>query len=227
GKEKIALLSWSFGSISGLKMIKARPDLFSVYAGTGQEIDQPAEPRRYYDQALRWAREAGDKATMAGLRALGPPPYDAAQEEALWALDAVVRPSEGRTAADERNLALTMPGWSLAELLAAQTAGQATRRHFTEVSKEHGRFEAASLGLDYQVPIILIHGEWDDPGLSAGWLGQVRAPHKAAVVLSRAGHSALIVEPEAFGAALRREVLPLARAGDMQKPPPGGATASR
>lgn len=226
GKEKIALLSWSFGSISGLKMIKARPDLFSVYAGTGQEIDQPGEPQRYYDQALGWARDAGDQATLAGLKALGPPPYDAAQEEKLWALDAAVRPSEG-SAADLRNLALTLPGWSLRELLAAQAADKAARRHFTEVSHEHGRFQAASLGLDYQVPIVVIQGEWDDPKLSAAWLDQVRAPHKAGVVLPKAGHAALIMEPAAFGAALRREVLPLARAADMQKPSPGGATASR
>lgn len=227
GKEKVALLGWSFGSISGLKMIKARPDLFSVYVGAGQEIDQPAEPQRYYDQALGWGRDAGDQATLSGLKALGPPPYDADDEKAFWALDAVVRPSEGGTAADLRNLALTMPGWSLAELLAAQGAETAARRHFTDVSQEHGRFQAASLGLDYQVPIVLIQGEWDDPKLSAGWLGDVRAPHKAGVVLPNAGHAALIMEPAAFGAALRREVLPLARAADMQKPPPGGATALR
>lgn len=227
GKERIALLGVSFGSISALKMIKARPELFSVYVGTGQEIDQPAEPRRAYDRAMSWAQDARDQTTVSGLTALGPPPYAASETEAFEALEAVVRPSEGRTAADDRDLALAIPGWSIAELLAAQRAGKATRHHFTEVSKEHGRFQATSLGVGYRTPIVLIHGEWDDPELSAQWLASVWAPHKAAIVLPKAGHSALIVEPRAFGEVMRRDVLPLARVGDTRKPPPGGATALR
>ena len=38
GVERVALLGASGGSIVGLKMVKARPDLFSAYVGTGQVV---------------------------------------------------------------------------------------------------------------------------------------------------------------------------------------------
>jgi len=38
GKDKIVLLGWSWGTILGVNMVEERPDLFSVYVGTGQVV---------------------------------------------------------------------------------------------------------------------------------------------------------------------------------------------
>jgi pimeloyl-ACP methyl ester carboxylesterase len=40
GKERIVLVAHSFGSILGLRMVQARPDLFCAYVGTGQVSDE-------------------------------------------------------------------------------------------------------------------------------------------------------------------------------------------
>jgi pimeloyl-ACP methyl ester carboxylesterase len=34
-KDKVIVLGWSWGSIVGIEMVRARPDLFSAYVGTG------------------------------------------------------------------------------------------------------------------------------------------------------------------------------------------------
>jgi pimeloyl-ACP methyl ester carboxylesterase len=39
GKEKIIIVGHSFGSILGVRMARARPDLFYAYVGTGQVAD--------------------------------------------------------------------------------------------------------------------------------------------------------------------------------------------
>ena len=49
-KDKIILLGHSWGSLLGVHMVEARPDLFSVYVGTGQiaNLEKTPKPR------IRW-----------------------------------------------------------------------------------------------------------------------------------------------------------------------------
>ena len=74
-KDKIVLVGHSWGSILGVLMAKARPELFYAYLGTGQVAD----PTRNYAVAHaalveRASRERNSRA-LQELNEVGPPPY--------------------------------------------------------------------------------------------------------------------------------------------------------
>ncbi len=53
-KDRIIILGWSWGSILGVHMVQARPDLFAAYVGTGQIVKmQAGEAIVYSDVLLR------------------------------------------------------------------------------------------------------------------------------------------------------------------------------
>nr|QQZ51357.1 alpha/beta hydrolase [Phenylobacterium glaciei] len=71
GVTKVAVLGISGGSVVGLSMAAARPDLISVYAGTGQFVDWAAQDALSYQMVLAAARSARDGAAVAELEGSG------------------------------------------------------------------------------------------------------------------------------------------------------------
>src|SRR5262249_12629821 len=59
GKEKIILVGHSFGSILGVLMARARPDLFYAFVGTGQVGDATRNYAVAYEALVAKARAAG------------------------------------------------------------------------------------------------------------------------------------------------------------------------
>src|SRR5580704_6927628 len=75
GKPRIVLVAHSFGSILGLRMVQARPDLFYAYVGTGQVSDETKNYSVAYAALLERARATGNQQAVAELRRIGAPPY--------------------------------------------------------------------------------------------------------------------------------------------------------
>jgi pimeloyl-ACP methyl ester carboxylesterase len=76
GKKKIIIVGHSFGSILGVGMAKARPDLFYAYVGTGQVGDETKTYFVAYDALLKKAKAVGDQRAIEELNHAGPPPYE-------------------------------------------------------------------------------------------------------------------------------------------------------
>src|SRR5213593_1339313 len=74
-KDKIVLVGHSWGSILGVFMAKARPELFYAFVGTGQVAD----PTRNYAVAhaalVERASREGNSRALQELNEVGPPPY--------------------------------------------------------------------------------------------------------------------------------------------------------
>jgi pimeloyl-ACP methyl ester carboxylesterase len=75
-QPKIILVGISSGSMLGVRMIKARPDLFHAYVGTGQAVNQQKYRPLAYAQLLADARGRNDRRAVEELEANEPPPYD-------------------------------------------------------------------------------------------------------------------------------------------------------
>src|SRR2546430_3540745 len=74
-KDKIILVGHSWGSILGVFMAKARPDLFSALVGTGQVADPQRNYRVAYDALLNKVTRVGEPRAIRELKEVGPPPY--------------------------------------------------------------------------------------------------------------------------------------------------------
>ena len=73
-KGRVILLGVSWGSVLGVHMVKARPDLFHAYVGTGQVVSWPRGESLAYAQVLARARASGEREAIDALEKIGPPP---------------------------------------------------------------------------------------------------------------------------------------------------------
>ena len=221
-KPRIALLGWSWGSRVSLTMAQKRPDLFSVYVGTGQAVDNDARDRHVYDHMLEVAKTGKHPELLAKLTALGPPPYDPPSRwKEVDELEPIYLKTEGAKKSNGQlyRQALAVPEWSIGDLLTYKDGGRIIRRQRSPaVYVANQNWKAAPLGQDFAMPMVLIQGEYDHPDFVRPWFDGLRAPAKDLVVLPDTGHSAIQMQSVRFGRALHEHVLPLAKAWEYGPP---------
>ncbi len=209
GKRKLILVGQSWGAALGVHAVKRRPDLFGAFAGTGQPVTWAASVRSLERFARQQAGAAGDQAALKALDAAEAMPIEdlrRLQATGRWRMSpsdleylklqtAFMGPPPPPTTGDVADWgaggAFTIP-----KLLPAILS-----------------LDIRSLGYDFAVPMAVIQGR-DDHVTSfeaaRDWLEHVRAPAKAFVPID-GGHFACFTNAPAFVAALKTQVLPVAR----------------
>jgi pimeloyl-ACP methyl ester carboxylesterase len=212
GKEKIVIVAHSFGSILGLRMAKARPDLFYAYVGTGQVADSTRSSSVAYDALLKKAKAVDDQRGIAELSHIGPPPYesgDGFRVQHKWA-----NAFEG---ADEFlygtiGLALVAPGGSVQDINDSVEGQTLSADRLVPQTKS---IRPADLGLKFSIPIFVFQGEQDfttPTVLAQQYLESIQAPRKAFVPISGGGHFVVFMRSDQFLQELVARVRPLALA---------------
>src|SRR5829696_3928907 len=74
-QDKVILVGHSWGSILGVHMVKARPELFYAFVGTGQVADPPRNYAVAYEALMERATREGNSLALQELKEVGPPPY--------------------------------------------------------------------------------------------------------------------------------------------------------
>lgn len=214
GQETLTLFCLSGGSVVGLKMIKARPDLFSAYVAQGQVANWARQEALSYRMVLDRARADGDAEGVRALEAVGPPPWGDVAKDAVRGLRAnALTPAEAAAFAPLMAKLRSPPAdasWIPAGLQPGdgQAAGFAA---FAQLKPELAAFDAASLGLDFEVPLFFFQGAQDAHTPAAeveAYAAQVRAPQVHFELIEEAGHSAVFLVDRMLG-LLDRHVLPL------------------
>lgn len=211
GKDKIILVGHSFGSVLGVRMAKARPELFYAYVGTGQVSDESRNYSVAYEALLKKARELNEQQAVSELTKAGPPPYpsgegfrvqwkwanyfEGANQFLLWTL----------------GLRLTAPGSSIKDLNDSE-AGEALsgERLVPELMSMKARIK--DVGLEFSIPMFVFQGEEDfttATSLAQQYLESIKAPQKAFVLLKGGGHFAVFMRSDQFLQELVRLVAPL------------------
>ncbi len=88
-KNKIILLGHSWGSVLGVHVVKARPDIFVAWVGTGQIVNAQQNEITAYAQVLAKARARTDQQGIDALTKSGAPPYQQLRQmgiERRWAM---------------------------------------------------------------------------------------------------------------------------------------------
>ena len=210
GKEKVIVVAHSFGSIIGLRMVRARPELFSAYVGTGEVADSTKNYSVAYDALLKKAQAIGNQQALEDLRRVGPPPYTSGegyQVQRRWA-----NRFEG---ADEflpgtLGLTLVAPG------NAVQDASDSIDGQILSGERlvpQSVTLTQKDLGVEFAVPIFFLQGAEDfttPTALAQQYLAAIQAPRKEFVSLEGCGHFAVFMCSDRFLKELVVRVGPLA-----------------
>jgi len=210
GKEKIIVVGHSFGSRLGLGMVRARPELFCAYVGTGQVADELNNYSATFEALLRKAKAVGNQQAIEELTRVGSPPYSTGEGfgvQRKWA-----NRFEG---ADQflfatLGFALVAPGGSVQDINDSADGQMFSGERLVPQLKSAG---PAQLGLEFSLPIFVFQGEEDfttSTALAQQYVESMKAPRKEFVPLTGAGHFAVFMHSDQFLQELVTRVRPLA-----------------
>jgi pimeloyl-ACP methyl ester carboxylesterase len=213
GVDKVVLLAESMGTLTGLPLVKRRPDLFHALVVTDLYVDMAANEARKYQLTLERLRAAGNAKGVAALEGIGADPtrWDlrAWNTNMAWAFRTNV-PTPNLDRKLLFPLALSSPIYSLRDLYALFAGFQwSTAQMFQQLKA----YDARRLGTRFEVPFFLFQGQSDVitvTSLAEDYFQEVEAPTKELALIEDAGHFAAFTQPERFLAELRTRVRPLA-----------------
>ncbi|MDV6329998.1 alpha/beta hydrolase [Asticcacaulis sp. 201] len=215
GKRKVIVMGGSWSSIIAVRMIKARPDLFTAYLGWSQIVNYRDNSTATYNLLLDKAREAGDLDSAARLEALGAPPWTDPRNFGI--MRRIDRKYENQaTDPAPKDWWQPAPEYATPQAEADYTAGEDySYLQFVGLKGDgmYSRVDLPALGTQFDVPIFLLQGEADYltlPKISRAYFDTLQAPQKAFILLPRTGHDPNQVMLDAQRDVLNERIRPLA-----------------
>jgi pimeloyl-ACP methyl ester carboxylesterase len=210
-KDKIVLVGHSFGSILGVFMAKARPELFYAFVGTGQVADPTRNYAFAYAALVEHASRENNSRAIRELKEVGPPPYKDGRGFAVQRKWANLFEGADVFIASMVGFALTAPGYSLGDINDWFDGQSVSAEHLVPQTSV---LDQKLLGGEFAVPVFVIQGAEDfttPTSLAKTYLNSLHAPRKAFATIEGAGHFAVFTKQDAFLQELRARVLPLVR----------------
>ncbi len=216
GQRKVVLVGHSWGSVVGLSVALARPDLLHAYVGIGQVIDFRENERLGFEWTLARARADGNAQAVRELLALqpypGPGPFDIARmtTERKWSIRYGALAAYRPDADFYFRAARLSPDYTPADRAAWDAGSDYTIRTLFPQLADVTFADVRRA----QVPIVFFLGRHDyttPAPLAADWLARLRTPAKRAVWFEHSAHLPFLEEPGRTLDALLREVRPLVR----------------
>lgn len=211
-RDKIVLVGHSWGSTLGIFMVKARPDLFYAFVGTGQVADPARNYAVAYDELLKKAEGLGEQQAIQELKEVGPPPYSNGKGYGVQRKWANLFEGADSFISSMFGFALTAPGYTMRDIndwLDGQSLSAERLVPQTSVLTSN------TLGGEFALPVFVIQGAEDfttPTSLASGFLNSLRAPRKEFVAIEGGGHFAVFMQPDIFLKELVSRVLPLTMA---------------
>jgi pimeloyl-ACP methyl ester carboxylesterase len=208
-KDKIVLVGHSWGSILGVFMVKARPELFYAFVGTGQVADPLRNYAVAYAALVERASREGNARALQELNEVGAPPYKDGKGfgvQRKWSnlfegADAFIKSTVG--------FALTAPGYSLGDINDWFEGQIVSAEHLVPKTSA---LDSKLLGGKFAIPVFVIQGAEDfttPTSLAKTYLNSLDAPRKAFAAIDGAGHFAVFTKQDVFLKELKERILPL------------------
>ena len=197
GRDRIALVAHSGGSIPAVLAAQRHPDRYRAYVGTGQAVDLRAADQMFYADVLAHARSGGRRDVVAQLERQGSPPWDDVYDYEPFQL----------YAAEAYGVAGPPFDIGAAEYTLLQKAHTMTAMLDTWDAL-YPRMQDVDLRRDVPaltIPAYFVQGGREMRGLAvpfAGWYEALRSPDKRMVTFPQAGHHPMTEEPDRFVATL-------------------------
>ena len=215
GVDKVVLVALSGGTLIGLKMVKARPELFAAYVGSGQVVHWERQEALCYQKILQRARGAGDETAIEELERIGAPPYKEIASVAVKSKYANAMTPAERAELPALMAAMNAPSAGAAYIakgLPSFDARAVSMATFEKLMGEFAEFDARRLGPKFDVPMFFFQGAQDlhlPTSEVEAYAAEIEAPAKMVALLHEGGHSAFFLRIEFLG-LLNRHVRLLA-----------------
>jgi proline iminopeptidase len=217
--RRLIVLGVSWGSLLGVEMVRARPELFAAYVGAGQVIDMSRGEQLSYFGAIDRLRAKGDERGAQALEAIGPPPYPTLKA-LMKQRKLLISTMPKAERAVFRRLPLEMllaPDAKLADLVDLQ---RGMGFSIAGLWDQLAAWRLAEGGYDLGVPAVILQGDLDlqtPTALVTETAADLRAE---LVIIEGAGHMALITHGERVLKELVKRVRPLAAAAKKTRRKP-------
>ena len=211
-KDKVILLACSLGSTFGMSMVRRRPDLFSAYVGTDQNVGMVRDCEMIHKGLVDRLRAHGLNKGVAAVEKIGSDPSCWSAKDyattAKWAMKSDPRFFE-RTMEMLKTSIWFAPGYTLRDI-----------GHFVSgmdfsidrLISEIRTYDAWKEGVQFAVPFFNFQGAEDLvtlPELATAYFDDVEAPLKEMTLIRDAGHFAAFAQTEQFLHELVTRVRPL------------------
>ena len=211
GKQRVALLGHSWGTILGTLYAQRHPGKVSVYVGIAQIANFSEGERVSLAWALREAELRRDTRALEKLRALAPAPRSVDEELELgrWVERLGGSMRSGLSPGKLIWAALRTDEAGMMDLI---RFGQGNRFSLEALRPQYARVDLTRSRC-FEVPVVFMLGrhDWHVPSvLAAEYFGAIEAPSKRLVWFERSAHNPPFEEPGAFVRAMLTHVLPLA-----------------
>jgi pimeloyl-ACP methyl ester carboxylesterase len=197
-KEKLILVGHSWGSILGLSMTKARPDLFYAFVGTGQVGDATRNYAVAYEALLTKARALKERTAVEELLAIGPPPYPDFRGWSVQRKWSNLFEHADLFISGMFGAALTAPGYTFSDINDWNAGQELSGR---QLIPQTAKLDSKALGGQLAIPVFVIQGAEDfttPTSLANEFVTSLRAPHKEFVTIPGAGHFAVFMKSDEF-----------------------------
>lgn len=213
-KKKIIIQGSSWGSILGIQMAHARPDLFYAYVGEVQIVNERQNLAGSYARVLQLARDAGDEEAIKALTSIGAPPWDTLRKWPVYRKWELKYQAKVETAG-EVDVPISPAYASPEEVAQWHAADDFAFLHFVgiDLKGELMRVDLPALGTDFAIPIFMIQGEQDLtalPEIAKSYFDSIRAPRKQCYLVPGTGHESSTAELALTLKVLTEQVRPLA-----------------
>jgi pimeloyl-ACP methyl ester carboxylesterase len=216
--RRIILVGHSWGTVLAIRMIRAKPDLFSAYVGVAQVTNTRRNGSLQYRKLIAALQSQGDNQAVRRIEQTGPPPYGA--DYSKWALLGSLAAKAQRTQhRRQRSPRSYFSAFASRITLAFSTIWATDRRGMMfswrqiRSNGEYADINLLSTDLNFEVPIFFFSGTHDlntPIELVEEYLGLLDAPHKELVRFDKRGHFFLFNAPGKFFAELLCRVRPYA-----------------
>lgn len=213
GQQRLILLANSFGTVFGLRLARERPDLFSAYVGTDQNICEASGADPGYAAGLEHLRRSRSFSKVAVLEKMG---SDTRRWSATdWSTSArIVANADPRLAEVMRKLVVPSLWFSSQHRLAELGHFSKGMSFSARLHLEAVHFDARREGTRFEIPFFIFQGEHDilTPVRTAErYFAEVQAPMKDFAVIPEATHFASFWRPDHFLELLLNRVRPAAK----------------
>ncbi len=209
------MVGGSWGSVLGVHMAHARPDLFYAYVGMAQVVNLHKGYQASYARVLELARAAGDQEAVNDLTRIGPPFWDPLVPSVVvfrkWQRAYQAKRATAPPAPD-----ITSPEYASSKEVAQYRAAEDFSQEQLFGPTMSGpvmRDDLAALGLKFAIPIFIIQGQEDLtalPELAKAYFDSINAPREQFYLVPGTGHEPSQAELDMTRKLLVEQVRPLA-----------------